>query len=71
MYSKHTGTVTLVLAVALFLVASVAQAKTFTGSFIARGSAIAVFSDFSLDGSTVNAALSRHFHAERFSRRCW
>jgi len=44
------------LLVGLLLAAPAAQATTFKGTFTASGETIGVFSDFSFDGSTTNAA---------------
>jgi hypothetical protein len=46
----------LALSAGLLLAIPSAQAKTFKGSFTSSGESIGIFSDFSFDGSTTNAA---------------
>jgi hypothetical protein len=56
MFAKIGGAVALVLAVGLYLAVPAAQAKTFKGTFKTTGETVGIFSDFSFDGSTINAA---------------
>jgi hypothetical protein len=56
MLSRLVGVAALVLSAGLLLATPPAQAKTFNGTFNSSGESIGVFSDFSFDGSTLNAA---------------
>jgi len=56
MLSRLAGITLLVVSAGWLLAIPAAQATTFRGTFITSGEQVGVFSDFSFDGSTTNAA---------------